>query len=78
MARVAVKDLLAHLHGWHLPHFDWQRRSRAGEPVALPAPGYRWNETPRLNAELWHRYGTCRWRRRPRSTEWAAGRGEQV
>jgi hypothetical protein len=51
-----IKDVLAHLYGWQQLYFDWRRRGYDGQPVHLPAEGYKWNETPRLNEDLYQRY----------------------
>ncbi len=31
---------------------DWIEASQRGESPDIPAPGYRWNETRRLNADI--------------------------
>lgn len=31
---------------------DWIEAGKQGQPLVLPAPGYRWNETPRLNEDI--------------------------
>ena len=31
---------------------DWVEAGKRGEMPATPAPGYRWNETPRLNTDV--------------------------
>ena len=58
-----VKDLLAHLTEWERMLLGWYRQGRDGGSPALPAPGYKWNETPRLNADIQRRYETASWRR---------------
>ena len=50
-----VCDLLAHLAEWHSLFLGWFREGERGLPPQLPAPGYKWNETPRLNREIWAR-----------------------
>jgi hypothetical protein len=48
----SVKDLLA-VRTWWTDHvIDWVEAGRRGEVPTTPAPGYRWNETPRLNADV--------------------------
>jgi hypothetical protein len=47
-----VNDLLAHLTEWEQMFLRWYREGRRGGTPAMPAPGYRWNETPRLNRDL--------------------------
>lgn len=42
------QDVLAHLHAWHRLFLNWYEKGKKG-PVDLPAPGFRWNQTPQLN-----------------------------
>jgi hypothetical protein len=48
----AVKDLLAVRAWWTESVLDWIDAGRRGESPTLPAPGYTWRETPRLNADV--------------------------
>lgn len=48
----SVKDLLAVRAWWTESVVDWIEAGRRGEHPVTPAPGYRWNETPRLNADI--------------------------
>ncbi len=48
----SVKDLLAVRAWWTESVVDWIAAGRRGEHPTTPAPGYRWSETPRLNADL--------------------------
>lgn len=45
----SVDDLVAHLSSWHRLFLGWYRAGLDGETPEMPAPGYKWNETPRLN-----------------------------
>ncbi len=48
----SVKDLLA-VRAWWTEHVvEWIEAGRRGETPITPTAGYRWNETPRLNAEV--------------------------
>jgi hypothetical protein len=47
-----VKDLLAVRAWWTESVLDWIDAGRRGESPTLPAPGYSWRETPRLNADI--------------------------
>ncbi len=47
-----VKDLLAVRAWWTESVLDWIDAGRRGEVPVTPAPGYRWKETPRLNADI--------------------------
>ena len=48
----SVKDLLAVRAWWTENVIDWIEAGRRGETPITPAEGYRWNETPRLNADV--------------------------
>ena len=48
-------DLVAHLAEWQMMFLGWYDTGRSGAAVALPAPGYKWNETPRLNRAIWEK-----------------------
>lgn len=47
-----VKGLLAVRAWWSEAVVSWVRTAAAGDEPVLPAPGYKWNETPQLNAEI--------------------------
>ena len=47
-----VRDVLAHLHHWHLLLMTWFTTAQAGEKPVMPSPGYKWSETPALNRKI--------------------------
>ena len=47
-----VKDLLAVRAWWTERVAEWIEAGRRGDSPAMPAEGYGWNETPRLNADI--------------------------
>jgi hypothetical protein len=47
-----VKDLLAVRVWWTENVVAWIEAGRRGEIPVTPAEGYKWNETPRLNADI--------------------------
>lgn len=47
-----VKDLLVVRAWWTESVIDWVEAGKRGECPITPAEGYRWKETPRLNADL--------------------------
>ncbi len=47
-----VKDLLAVRVWWTQSVIDWVQAGQRGEMPSLPAEGYRWSETPRLNQQV--------------------------
>ena len=57
-----VKDLFIHLTEWEQLFLGWYRAGVAGEVVEIPAPGYKWNETPRLNRDIQRRTKRRAWR----------------
>jgi hypothetical protein len=48
----SVKDLLVVRVWWTEKVVDWIEAGRRGETPTTPAEGYRWSETPRLNAAV--------------------------
>ena len=48
----SVKDVLAHLSAWEQLALGWFRAGLRGEAPAVPAVGFKWNETPRLNRQI--------------------------
>jgi hypothetical protein len=51
-----VADLHAHLAEWHRMLLRWIADDRAGRTPKLPAPGFKWNQTPALNREIQRRF----------------------
>jgi len=47
-----VKDVVAVRAWWTHAVIDWVEAGKRGESPSLPASGYRWNETPRLNDDI--------------------------
>ncbi len=47
-----VKDLLVVRAWWTESVLSWIEAGKRGESFSLPAHGYRWTETPRLNSDL--------------------------
>jgi hypothetical protein len=52
----SLTDLVAHLAEWQMMFLSWYDAGRSGSAVALPAPGYKWSETPRLNRAIWEKH----------------------
>ncbi|MDH4116611.1 MAG: ClbS/DfsB family four-helix bundle protein [Acidimicrobiia bacterium] len=57
----SVKDLLAHLDGWHRMLLRRHTAGRGGGRSELPAPGYTWAQTPDLNHALWEQHRHDGW-----------------
>lgn len=51
-----IRDVLAHLHYWHLMMLNWYEVGMKGEKPEMPAKGYSWKDTPELNKEIWKKY----------------------
>jgi hypothetical protein len=51
-----IRDVLMHLHHWHLMMFDWYTVGMNGEIPNMPAKGYTWKTTPDLNRIIWKKY----------------------
>jgi len=49
------RDVLGHLHQWHLLMLGWHEVAEAGGRPQIPAPGFTWRTTPALNDQLWER-----------------------
>ncbi|MBN1978425.1 MAG: ClbS/DfsB family four-helix bundle protein [Anaerolineae bacterium] len=52
----SVKDVLAHLIEWEQMCLGWYRAGLRGETPDLPAPGYKWNQTPELNQAIYEKH----------------------
>ncbi|SDY73591.1 ClbS/DfsB family four-helix bundle protein [Citreimonas salinaria] len=46
------KDVVGHRAAWIDLFLGWYAQGQAGAKVAIPAPGYKWNELKRFNADL--------------------------
>lgn len=51
-----IRDVLAHLHHWHLMMLDWYTVGMTGAKPDIPAKGYTWKTTPALNKWIWEKY----------------------
>lgn len=51
-----IKDVLAHLHEWHLMMLEWYATGMKGEKPDMPAKGYTWRTLPELNLKIWEKY----------------------
>lgn len=53
-----IRDVLAHLYHWHLMLLDWYSIGITGKKPEMPAKGYSWKDTKRLNQDIWEMYKT--------------------
>ncbi|MEM7373160.1 MAG: ClbS/DfsB family four-helix bundle protein [Bacteroidota bacterium] len=51
-----VRDILAHLHHWHLMMASWYEVGMRGDKPDMPAKGYSWKTLPDLNRHIWQIY----------------------
>ena len=51
-----IRDVLAHLHHWHLMVLDWYKVGMAGDKPEIPGKGYTWRTLPGLNKEIQEKY----------------------
>ena len=51
-----IRDVLTHLHHWHLMMKAWYEVGMTGEKPDIPAKGYTWKTTPELNKLIWEKY----------------------
>lgn len=52
----SVKDVLAHLTEWEQMALHWYRTGLRGEVPEVPAPGFKWNQTPQLNRAIFEKH----------------------
>jgi hypothetical protein len=52
----SVKDILAHLHAWHMLFLTWYQVGMGGDEPPMPAPGLTWKQTPELNEMIYQEY----------------------
>jgi hypothetical protein len=52
----AIKDVLTHLIDWESRGNGWYESGKRGEEVAVPAKGFGWNETKKLNEQIFKRH----------------------
>ena len=53
-----IRDVLAHLHHWHLMFLEWYTIGMTGQKPDMPAKGYTWKMTAELNREIRKKYDT--------------------
>ena len=51
-----VRDVMAHLHHWHLMLISWYEEGMNGTQPKMPAVGYTWRTVPLLNQEINRKY----------------------
>jgi len=51
-----IRDVLAHLHHWHLMFVSWYEIGMNGGKPDMPAKGYTWKTMPDLNLKIQEKY----------------------
>ncbi len=51
-----IRDILVHLHHWHLMFLEWYKVGMNDEKPEMPASGYTWKTTAELNQKIWEMY----------------------
>ncbi|WP_297761161.1 ClbS/DfsB family four-helix bundle protein [uncultured Muriicola sp.] len=51
-----IRDVLMHLHHWHLMFLKWYKVGMSGQKPVMPAKGYTWKTTPDLNQWILKNY----------------------
>lgn len=51
-----IRDVIAHLHHWHLMFLDWYKTGMKGEKPDMPTKGFKWKELPKLNSIIREKY----------------------
>lgn len=51
-----VRDVVTHLHHWHLMMLSWYQEGMKGKKPPMPADGYSWKDLPALNQIIWEKY----------------------
>jgi len=51
-----VRDVIAHLHHWHLLQLGWYEVGMQGDKPHMPAEGYTWTMMPKLNLLIREKY----------------------
>jgi hypothetical protein len=51
-----IRDVLAHLHHWHLMMLEWYKVGMSGIKPDMPSKGYTWKTVPELNRKIQDTY----------------------
>lgn len=51
-----IRDVLGHLHEWHIMFLNWYKTGMSGEKPTMPAEGYSWKDLPELNKNIQLKY----------------------
>lgn len=48
-----VRDVLMHLHSWHVMYLEWHKVGMKNKKPDMPAKEYTWQTLPALNQKIW-------------------------
>ena len=51
-----IRDVITHLHEWHLFFQNWYQVGMEGGKPDMPSKGYTWRTLPALNRKVWEDY----------------------
>lgn len=51
-----IRDVLAHLHHWHLMMLEWYKVGMSGKMPDMPSKGYTWKTVAELNRKIQDTY----------------------
>lgn len=51
-----IRDVIAHLHHWHLMFLEWYAIGMDGKKPHIPAEGHNWRTLPALNKKIRENY----------------------
>ena len=52
----SAKDVMAHLLEWEQMFLGWYKAGLRGKLPEKPAPGFKWNQLPELNQQIYEKY----------------------
>lgn len=50
------RDVITHVHAWHLMVARWCREGDRGGTPQVPGGGHTWREIPAINDEIWEQF----------------------
>ena len=53
-----IRDVIAHLHHWHLMVLEWYEVGMSGDTPDIPSKEYNWRQIPQLNKEIQEKYSS--------------------
>lgn len=57
-----AKDIVAHLYAWQLLELGWYKEGMKGSKPAIPAEGYTFKDSSKLNEKLYQDYKDISWK----------------